>query len=61
MKGLARRVQGGLSRPCTPEGRAMLGDSTPGMDPFPYDLEPGAPGVPVEPEGGWEGDGYLAA
>jgi hypothetical protein len=39
----------------------MLGDSTPGMDPFPYDLEQCAPWVPVEPKGGWEGDGYLAA
>ena len=39
----------------------MFGDSTPGMDLFPYDLEPCAPWVPVEQEGGCEGDGYLAA
>jgi hypothetical protein len=39
----------------------MFGDSTPGMDPFPYDLEPCAPWVPVEPVPGQEGDGYLAA
>ncbi len=39
----------------------MFGDSTSGIDPFPYDLEPCAPWVPVEPVPGQEGDGYLAA